>query len=294
MKEDTMPNRLATATCVTLAAFLAWTFDAEAGGGPPIKSIYVFGDSLNDTGNMFALSGGFEPPSPPYHDGRYSDGPVWIEYLAENLDLEVDLETPTTVDPLAHNQAVAGAFTDTRNANALAIPTVAGTGILGQIAAFEEARGKFRPHDLVIVWGGANNYIFDAFPDPAATVDDLVQAVEQLAELGARRFVVPNLPNLGDTPLGAFSGSVDALNFLTQLHNAELAAALAELREDLGLRIVLLDINAAFHALLANPGPSGFVNVTVPCLIQQEDGSRIATPACTTDGVNFDATGTFF
>ena len=287
------------AACLASALALAWAADADAQGkgGPPIKSLYAFGDSLNDTGNMLALSGGFEPPSPPYFDGRFSDGPVWIEYLAESLDLKVDLETPITVDPLANNQSVGGAFTDTRNVNAAFFPAAADTGILSQVANFEAAGGKFRSRDLVIVWGGANNYLFDPAPDPVAIVDDLVLAIEQLAGLGAQSFVVPNQPNLGDTPLGTFVLSPPEralLNVLVRMHNRQLAAAMAELREDLGLRIVLLDINAAVQAILKKPEASGFMNVTIPCLIQNPDGSRTPTGVCPPDGDSYDATGTFF
>ncbi|MEE8535065.1 MAG: SGNH/GDSL hydrolase family protein, partial [Kiloniellales bacterium] len=188
--------------------------------------------------------------------------------------------------------------TDTRNANEIFIPTAANTGILSQVANFEAAGGKIRRKDITIVWGGANNYLFDPAADPSVVVGDLVLAIEQLAGLGAQSFVVPNQPNLGDTPLGTFVLSPPEralLNVLVRMHNRQLAAAMAELREDLGLRIVLLDINSAVQAILRNPEASGFFNVTVPCLIQNLDGSRTVTGVCPSDGEgSFDATGTFF
>ena len=42
-------------------------------------NVISFGDSLSDTGNVFAFIG--EPP-PPYFQGRFSNGPVWTELLA--------------------------------------------------------------------------------------------------------------------------------------------------------------------------------------------------------------------
>jgi phospholipase/lecithinase/hemolysin len=56
--------------------------------------ITVFGDSLADAGNVFALTagtvppltGGPFPPSPPYAQ-RLSNGPVAVEVLAANLGL---------------------------------------------------------------------------------------------------------------------------------------------------------------------------------------------------------------
>jgi phospholipase/lecithinase/hemolysin len=53
------------------------------------SEIFVFGDSLSDTGNSFAvtteLTGGLFsiPPSPPYSNGRASNGALALEILAD-------------------------------------------------------------------------------------------------------------------------------------------------------------------------------------------------------------------
>lgn len=51
------------------------------GAGAAYMSLYAFGDSLSDSGNMhnavYALTGGtVEVPPPPYWQGRASNGPV--------------------------------------------------------------------------------------------------------------------------------------------------------------------------------------------------------------------------
>ena len=51
------------------------------------SDLYVFGDSLSDVGNLSAATLGFLPGS-DYFDGRYSNGPVYAELLAEKLGLE--------------------------------------------------------------------------------------------------------------------------------------------------------------------------------------------------------------
>ena len=61
------------ALCFATAPSLAQTWDFTAG-----KS-YVFGDSLSDTGNVFLAAGAGAPPV--YFNGRFSNGPVWHEYL---------------------------------------------------------------------------------------------------------------------------------------------------------------------------------------------------------------------
>jgi phospholipase/lecithinase/hemolysin len=47
---------------------------ASAAGA--FSKVVVFGDSLNDRGNMFQFSGGAFPAAPMYADGRQSNGPV--------------------------------------------------------------------------------------------------------------------------------------------------------------------------------------------------------------------------
>ena len=60
------------------AFFLA--FGLMASDGSTFSALYVFGDSLSDTGNNPA-------PSGSYYDGRYSNGPLWVEYLSDDLGL---------------------------------------------------------------------------------------------------------------------------------------------------------------------------------------------------------------
>ncbi len=62
-------------TCTTPHAF------AKA----PFTNLVIFGQTFNDTGNFFNRFG--FPPSPPYYEGRFSNGPVWIEHIADGLRL---------------------------------------------------------------------------------------------------------------------------------------------------------------------------------------------------------------
>ena len=50
----------------------------------PYDRLYVFGDSLLDSGNLYALAG--TPTSPPYAQ-RFTDGPTSIEYYASGAGL---------------------------------------------------------------------------------------------------------------------------------------------------------------------------------------------------------------
>ncbi|MBD2184924.1 SGNH/GDSL hydrolase family protein [Aerosakkonema funiforme] len=106
------------------------------------SQMFVFGDSLSDDGNLFALTGGAVPPSPPYFNGRFSNGLVWVEDLAPTLALPVN---PST------NFAVGGATSGTLNTGSSLLP-----GLQQQIDNFVVAnRASADPNGLYVVWAGA-------------------------------------------------------------------------------------------------------------------------------------------
>ena len=275
-----MLTRRLTAACLTAALFLEITVavpgSARAGG--PEFTIYGFGDSLTDTGNLFALTGGAEPPDHQYFDGRFSNGPVWIEYFAELADGELE------------NYAVGGAFSDTRG------EALDDTGLLSQVGGFLTSGGTIQSDDLTAIWVGANNY-FGGDVAPNFVVADIAEAVTTLAAAtDAGRFLVLNLPDLGDTPAGRASIFASALGGRVGAHNRLLALAMAGLRVTLGVDIVVVDINTAFADLLTHPEMFGLDNTTDPCLIQQDDGTRFETELCLHDDgdLDFGITGVFF
>ena len=78
-----------------LAAVAALTIGGAAAAQRPFDELVVFGDSGSDNGNDHILSGGLVVPS-PYFGGRFSNGPLWVERLAERLGLG----HPTERNPL--------------------------------------------------------------------------------------------------------------------------------------------------------------------------------------------------
>jgi hypothetical protein len=60
---------------------MAWSVPPLWAG--PFREIVVFGDSETDTGNFFAANGWPDPNY--YYQGRWSNGPVWVERLAARL-----------------------------------------------------------------------------------------------------------------------------------------------------------------------------------------------------------------
>jgi phospholipase/lecithinase/hemolysin len=241
-------------------------------------NLYVFGDSLSDTGNIFGATQGILPPF-PYVDGRFSNGDNWIDYLATDLGLS----SPTPlVDLLAGtpptngvNFAFGGATTGLEN--------TLNDGFLGvqeQIGAFNSLPA-FDPDGLYIVWAGANDYLpnqgtFTPYDTPQQTVTNLASSIAALAGLGAKNFLVPNLPDLGDTPrvLGTdprfpfVPGLSPQLNALTRSHNQQLSNSLNALRPTLNadVKLIEFDINSLFEDVTSNPSEYGFNNITDPCI----------------------------
>ncbi|MBD2099809.1 SGNH/GDSL hydrolase family protein [Leptolyngbya sp. FACHB-261] len=232
---------------------------AAAASAHTFSNLYVFGDSLSDVGQLFNATGGLFPPSPFYNNGRFSNGPVWVEYLAPQLGLGVDLN---------NDFALGGATTGTNNAlDGLIDPT--GTlnlpGLQQQIGSFTTTRPAADPNALYIVWAGANDYLGGGITNPAEPVSNLAQAITTLAGAGARTILVPNLPSLGALPN---SQNPAGLNALSEAHNTGLALTLNGLSQTLPqVDLIPLDINSLFQQAIANPSQFGFTNVTAPCLL---------------------------
>ena len=64
-----------------LLAFVALVPGWATADGLPraFEQIVVFGDSLSDNGNQYKNTG--QPPSPPYYNGRFSNGPTWSRVI---------------------------------------------------------------------------------------------------------------------------------------------------------------------------------------------------------------------
>ncbi|HEY9670034.1 MAG TPA: SGNH/GDSL hydrolase family protein [Waterburya sp.] len=236
--------------------------------------MYVFGDSLSDPGNLFNLTGGQIPPS-PYFNGRFSNGPTWVEYLAQDLNLNptpYTALTPASSPTQGINFAIAGATTGTDNTIAPVLP-----GLRQQIGSFANLLSANQPADpnaLYVLWGGANDYLptqsttFTPFTTPNTSISNLSFALNSLVTLGARNFLIANLPNLGSLPLTRTTQDSGRLNTLTSQHNTSLATTLNTLDNTTAsnLNIRLVDVNSLFNNAISNPSQYGFTNITDACI----------------------------
>lgn len=220
------------------------------------SGLYVFGDSLSDVGNTSLATQGARPGS-AYYNGRYSNGPVWVESLADCLDLPG--LTPSLLG--GTNHAWAGAFTQSGGA----VPTIS-----QQAAQFAAAGGAFDSTDLVVLWGGANDFLLGGQTNPTIPVANLGGIVSTLASAGARTILLPNLPDLADTPELRSTNNpalIAGVGMLISAFNDTLATQIPMWETSLGIDIIPLDIYGIGKELSTNPSTFGFTNTTDSALL---------------------------
>ena len=224
-----------------------------------IGSVVVYGDSLSDNGNLFALTG---EPGPPYYDGRVSNGPVAVEQLATGINA-----------PLV-DFAFAGATTGVGNVLDGGSATTLGYASLpGMLAEYSSAASAAAitanaAHGLFVVWGGPNDFSsLTTSSTPAQVtaavnlaVGDLLTIVNGLRAAGVTDILVPGMANLGLTPDYRALGptAVADATYLTSLFNTALES-------ELPAGVHYYDTNGLLETIVADPSAYGFTNVTQAC-----------------------------
>jgi phospholipase/lecithinase/hemolysin len=241
--------------------------------------MYVFGDSLSETGNSLAITTAanainplipiIPPSSVGYVNGRFANGSIWLDSLAAKLELGLPPISTLAggASPNGVNFAINSATTGEKNTFPLPLPGF--VGVQEQIAQFTTANASADPNALYIFWAGANDYLGAQVTEPTEPVANLSNAVEDLYAQGARHFLVANLPALGNTPIAQSQGSAvaKALNQVTAGHNFLLSRSLDHLSLLPEINLKLLDIASLFERAIQQPSVFGFTNVNSPCLV---------------------------
>jgi phospholipase/lecithinase/hemolysin len=257
---------------------------APALAQPPYSGIVVFGTSLSDSGNAFALRGGANTPpdyllsplmvpSAPYARGghHFSNGATWVEQFARSLGLAGSVRAAYgNSSAVATNFAVgaARAYDDRQNVN-----------LSEQVEAFlQSAGGVASPDALYVIEMGGNDVrdALGAYPTGHAAI--LQQALGAIATniarlhgAGARHFLVWSAPNPALTPavrrLASVNPGVAQLAAaLTQSFNAYLAGILTQLSALPGIDIDRLDAYTLLNEIVADGTRFGLTNVTEACI----------------------------
>lgn len=227
--------------------------------GAPLVSLaqwnrmVCFGDSLTDVGNTNSVTFGFAPGS-GYYQGRFSNGPVWVESLGPLLNVAA----PTRSTNGGRDYAYGGAKTGS-GFTSLVIRNMS-----NQIDQFLGASNP-TANDIIVVWIAANDFL-DGTPNVSNISLSVSNDITRLYNRGGRTFVVPNLPLLGYTPRYVGTSNEGPKNLVTQQYNAALESRLAALENLPGIRIVRLDTAYLIDRIRTNAFGYGFFNVTVPAI----------------------------
>lgn len=287
--------RALRAACLAGALLLAPFAVAPGWAVPAYSNLFVFGDSLADSGNnaivfdsLSGVPGALRTPVPiadpylipsyPYASGRYSNGPVWVEQLASSLGLSA---LPSLAG--GSNFAFGGARVGPAGSS---FPY----SLLDQVASFMSATGGSAPGSALYVVEGGGNDARDALlvaaggGDPTARIVayalSMANIVGQLKSGGAQDILIWNVPDIGKIPaiLALGAGVSAQASAMAMAMNVALDSALASLPAQWQQGLIRFDAFAAFNALFADPAAQGFSDVTHACAA---DPVCIASPGGT-------------
>jgi phospholipase/lecithinase/hemolysin len=240
-----------------IAAFLVQASLSATAATPKYDALVVFGDSYCDVGNLFVLTHGAEPAA-PYYDGRFSNGPIWLDHVAGFLNIPLKAYVQGGTD-----YAFGGAWV-TQPQSVTGVPSVP-----EQVGLYLKLHGgKADPNALYILEGGGNDILDTTSGSPEALgvqiAEEIAYSEYLLRRAGARHFVIPDLFNVGILPAAA--GNVAFAKAASAAADKTLDDLLAF--EDLfeGVHIIRMNVFSLFNAIETAPTHFGFTNVTDPCL----------------------------
>jgi len=248
------------------------------------SNLYVFGDSLSDSGQLFLLDEPFRAthrvnPSDPV--SPYAD--VWSQYFSRSMGFgELLPSTPVSRDTLGNNYAIVAnrtdqilsSITESNGSNVFSLKTRDGYLIQNPQAD---------SHAFYVIWGGGND-VRDARDNPAkdtqTAADNIVKGVQVLHAAGARYILVPIMVNIGDIPESAYLNLTAEGESASQRFNEELFEGI----KTSGANVILADVNTFFKEILGNATAFGFSSEDQQ--VVAFDGSNMFTGIPAAEGIN--------
>lgn len=215
------------------------------------------------------------PESPPYYAGRFTNGPVWAEVLAQTYFGE---DSPKHLLDYAFGGA--GVVNETDDDDVLFT-------LNREIDAYLLAHhGKANPNSLFIVWIGGNNYL--GLPDDlSGTVQEVITGTEKginhLVHAGAKHILLINLPDIGATPwavqneIPEIADVPKALTAFSDLHNQQLIQTWQSLRDQHPeVQWLYFRSDQLFQEIQETPQKYGFNNITDSCydVVSEQNGHQ--------------------
>ncbi len=319
IKKIILRTAFISAICI---GFLTAVSAADTNNPTPlsIRRVIVFGDSLSDNGNLYDLTLQLHAikndipiiPSPTlYWKGRFSDGPVWNEYLASMLHfMPNQINSESRESEQFKNFSYAGSwaettqpdgFTYTLNSKPHSFPPPLSTQIDTYIAKNKaldpDHYQQTFAHDLVFIWAGGNDYLNQDFNGPPVmrspnlSTDYVMRSIRKnlikLIDSGLKNFVIIGLPDLSKIPDielrdPQHQSLVPNLSITSQLHNEKLKQLVADFHNQYPqLNFIFMDVSQLFsdqfrQSLLrqhqyALLHNGQFQKISSPCIIEDND-----------------------
>ncbi|MGY3804478.1 SGNH/GDSL hydrolase family protein [Pigmentibacter ruber] len=289
------------------------------------NSVVIFGDSLSDTGNIDLLSRAAKdipgsgvskayPISPPYKEGRFSNGEIWVDKFLRDLKLS----PPSSHDCFfnininrACNFAIGGSSTSSmQNSENILFKKITDFfkndfvtnylkkfQILMKIGVKEMIKEYLKinkpddyalNHTLYVIWAGGNDYLQKA--DPSLTVNNIIESIKIISDYSPsndkKYFLIPNLPDLGKTPYAIKrTEEIEILTDRSYKHNSILNEQLEFLENQPQYKdkivIIKLKIENLFKEIISSPASYGFKKVNEACYSKnysENDGNICSKP----------------
>jgi phospholipase/lecithinase/hemolysin len=236
---------------------------------PAYSAIYVFGDSYCDVGNAFLATKGADPLSPPYFNGRFTNGPIWVEHVAGALGLPM-------------KPSLAGGTDYAFGGAEVTAPVISAFGsipsIPQQVALYlSQHNGKADPNALYIIEGGGNDIVNATGGSPQTLGFQIALGIANselfLRLAGAKNFLIPNLFDVSILPVAKANATFAQQASLATNKSLDSLLKIEQLLE--GVRIRRTDVFRLFQFVITDPTHFGFTDITNPCL------NPVASTVCT-------------
>jgi len=237
------------------------------------SNVFVFGDSLSDTGTLAEALGHNAPNPPSFHDS-FTNGPVAVELLAERFGLRADPSLWLTGFTDAAHLFPPGSVPGTNYAVGGATAAGGTTGLPNQVGAFLNHLGQHAPSDaLYVVMIGGNDVRNAAHAGNSAGViagvNSELAMIQLLLSEGATHLLIPNVPNVGaipeftqDSPAGQAATATAFSLLYDQLLASGIQALISQNPTD---SLVPFDLFGFNSMIDANAASLGFTNTTDRC-----------------------------
>ncbi|KXN65180.1 carbohydrate esterase family 16 protein [Conidiobolus coronatus NRRL 28638] len=177
--------------------------------------LYIVGDSLSDTGNAYKVTCGKRPNTTLYTNHRYSNGPVWNDYLAEKYpNLKVK------------NYSVGGATTDNNDELSNSTP--------------KKCKSNKSSKKLVVIWACGNDFIANATIASKEIIPCLLKITTSLVQTPFGNILLPTKKEGLDKAI-------------VQLNQGLSKAINVEQAKDPSQKLTLVDINQIISKLISVP-----------------------------------------